>query len=178
METGHVHVNKILRSLFFVLAHNQEKQSTSSQLCGRGRGGSRASAGRAQAVLWKVENYQPSSRAGNLSKISSECGVETCGTPPLGVRTLSWNTGSLHRWKWASAALLLYHMVSEGQRTKHSPGLAGATWLWDGTPGLMSALFWALLLLMETRSLLDFLINSWIKLQACPLNSQIWGKFV
>lgn len=51
METGHVHVNKILRSLFFVLAHDQEKLSTSSQLRGGGRGGGRASAWRAQAVL-------------------------------------------------------------------------------------------------------------------------------
>lgn len=32
METGHVHVNKILCSLFFFLVQNQEKLSTSSQL--------------------------------------------------------------------------------------------------------------------------------------------------
>lgn len=33
-----MHVNKILRSFYFVLVHNQEKLSTSSQLCGGGRG--------------------------------------------------------------------------------------------------------------------------------------------
>lgn len=32
MEAGHVHVNKILCSLFFVLVHSQRRLSTSSQL--------------------------------------------------------------------------------------------------------------------------------------------------
>lgn len=66
METGHV--NKILHFLFFVLVHKQERLSTSSQLCGRGRAESRASAWHTQPVL---ENRNP-------SNVSSECGAKTC----------------------------------------------------------------------------------------------------
>lgn len=53
-----MHVNKILCSLFFVLVHNQEKPSTSSQLCGRGGGGSRVGAGPQRGVLRRYSERQ------------------------------------------------------------------------------------------------------------------------